>query len=136
MDRPGVLGPPWTNVGVNSGHDGALTGARPPAAPGLGITGEEAGEVEEATVSTFVCSSELGRRGIGGATGMKNRRRSGSVGARSGAGERERRAVSGAGCSGVESPPFIGVRGGCRAAIMAGIGGGTGGGVIGDFKCL
>jgi hypothetical protein len=58
------------------------------------------------------------------------------VGVRSGAGEGERWAVSGAGCSGVEVPPFIGVRGGCRAAIMAGMGGGTGGGVNGDFKCL
>jgi hypothetical protein len=87
-------------------------------------------------VSTLVGSSELGRWGNGGAAESEDRRRSGPVGARSGAGERERRAVSGAGCSGVESPPFIGVRGGCRAAIMAGIGGGTGGGVIGDFKCL
>jgi hypothetical protein len=47
--------------------------------------------VEETAASTFVCSSELGRWGIGGATAMKNRRRSGSVGARSGAGEEEKR---------------------------------------------
>jgi hypothetical protein len=33
MDRPGALGPPWTNAGTDSGHDGVLTGARPPAAP-------------------------------------------------------------------------------------------------------
>jgi hypothetical protein len=64
--------------------------------------------VEEAAVSTLVGSSELGRWGNGGAAESEDRRRSGPVGARSGAGERERRAVSGAGCSGVESPPFIG----------------------------
>ena len=57
-----------------------FTGVRPPATPGLGVAGEGAGEVEETAASTFVCSSELGRRGIGGATAMKNRRRSGSVG--------------------------------------------------------
>jgi hypothetical protein len=33
VDRPGALGPPWTDAGVNNGHGGALTGARPPAAP-------------------------------------------------------------------------------------------------------
>jgi hypothetical protein len=65
---------------------------RPPATPGLEVTGEGAGEVEEAAVSTFVGSSELGRRGNGGAAGLKNWRRSGSVGARSGAGEEEERA--------------------------------------------
>jgi hypothetical protein len=70
---------------------GRLTGVRPPATPGLGVTGEGAGEVEEATASTFVCSSELRRRGIGGATRSENRRWSGSVGARSGAGEEEER---------------------------------------------
>jgi hypothetical protein len=32
VDRPGVLGPPWTNTGADRGHDGALTGAWPPAA--------------------------------------------------------------------------------------------------------
>jgi hypothetical protein len=33
VDRPGARGPPWTDAGVDSGHDGVLTGARPPAAP-------------------------------------------------------------------------------------------------------
>jgi hypothetical protein len=47
------------------------------------------GKVEEAVASTLVGSSELGRRGIDGAAEVKNRRRSGSVGARSGAGEEE-----------------------------------------------
>jgi hypothetical protein len=33
VDRPGVLGPPWTDVGADRGHGGALTGAWPPGAP-------------------------------------------------------------------------------------------------------
>jgi hypothetical protein len=33
VDRPGALGPPWIDAGVDNGHGGALTGARPPAAP-------------------------------------------------------------------------------------------------------
>jgi hypothetical protein len=78
-------GPRWTGRG-------RLTGVWPPATPGLEVAGEGAGEVEEAAVSTFVGSLELGRRGNGGAAGLKNRRRSGSVGARSGAGEEEERA--------------------------------------------
>jgi hypothetical protein len=34
VDRPGVLGPPWTNVGADRGHGGVLTGAWPQVAPG------------------------------------------------------------------------------------------------------
>jgi hypothetical protein len=49
------------------GRPRELTGARPPATPGLKVVGEGAGEVEEAAASTFVGSSELGRRGNGGA---------------------------------------------------------------------
>jgi hypothetical protein len=52
------------------------TGARSPATPGLKVTGEGAGEVEEAAVSTFVGSSELGRWGNGGAVVRDDRRRS------------------------------------------------------------
>jgi hypothetical protein len=32
VDRPGVLGPPWTDADADRGHGGALTGAWPPAA--------------------------------------------------------------------------------------------------------
>jgi hypothetical protein len=28
VDRPGALGPPWTDAGADNGHGGALTGAR------------------------------------------------------------------------------------------------------------
>jgi hypothetical protein len=34
VDRPGALGPPWTNAGADNEHGGALTGAQPPVAPG------------------------------------------------------------------------------------------------------
>jgi hypothetical protein len=50
---------PWPTSGA--------TEARPSATPGLKVTGEGAGEVEEAAVSIFVGSSELGRWGNGGA---------------------------------------------------------------------
>jgi hypothetical protein len=33
VDRLGVLGPPWINVGADRGHSGALTGAWPLATP-------------------------------------------------------------------------------------------------------
>jgi hypothetical protein len=33
VDPPGALGPPWTDAGANNRHGGALTRARPPAAP-------------------------------------------------------------------------------------------------------
>jgi hypothetical protein len=58
------------------GRPRELTGARPPAAPGLKVAGEGVGEVEEAAVSTFVGSLELGRWGNGGAVEMDDRRRS------------------------------------------------------------
>jgi hypothetical protein len=58
------------------GRSRELTGARPPATPGLKVTGEGAGEVEEAAVSTFVGSLELGRWGNGSTVEMDDRRRS------------------------------------------------------------
>jgi hypothetical protein len=73
------------------GRPWELTGARPPATPGLKVIGEGAGEVEEAAVSTFVGSSELGRWGNGGAAESDDWRRC-SVGVHSDAGEEERRA--------------------------------------------
>jgi hypothetical protein len=33
VDRPGALGPPWTDAGADNGHGGVLTRARPPAVP-------------------------------------------------------------------------------------------------------
>jgi hypothetical protein len=118
------------------GRPRELTGAWPPATPGLKVVGEGAGEVEEAAVSTFVGSSELRRWGNGGAVERDDRRRSvlGGVVFRCGrGGERD-----GEWCGMLRGggSPFIGARGGCRAAIMAGIGGEMGGGVNGSFKRL
>ncbi len=33
VDRPGALGPPWTDASADNGHGGVLTGAQPSAAP-------------------------------------------------------------------------------------------------------
>jgi hypothetical protein len=118
------------------GRPQELTRAWPPATPGLKVTGEGAGEVEEAAVSTFVGSSELGRWGNGGAVERDYRRRSvlsGGVFRCGRGGERD-----GEWCGMLRGggSPFIGARGGCRAAIMADIGGETGGGVNGSFERL
>jgi hypothetical protein len=118
------------------GQPRELTGAWPPATPGLKVPVEGAAEVEEAAVSTFVGSSELGRWGNGGAVERDDRRRSvlgGGVFRCGRGGERD-----GEWCGMLRGggSPFIGARGGCRAAIMAGIRGETGGGVNGSFKRL
>jgi hypothetical protein len=49
---------------------------RPPATPGLKVAVEGAVKVEEAAVSTFVGSSELGRWGNGCVVELEDRRRS------------------------------------------------------------
>jgi hypothetical protein len=118
------------------GRPRELTGAWPPTTPGLKVTEEGAWEVEEAAMSTFVGSSELGRWGNGGAVERDDRRQSvlsGGVFRCGRGGERD-----GEWCGMLRGggSPFIGAWGGCRAAIMAGIGGETGGGVNGSFKCL
>jgi hypothetical protein len=56
VDRPGVLGPPWTDTGADRGHNGALTGAWPPAAPvrqssPAGVQNGEGSEGNSARVS-------------------------------------------------------------------------------------
>jgi hypothetical protein len=72
VDRPGVLGPPWTDAGADKGHGGALTGAWPPAAPvhQRSPAGVQDGEGSEGN-STRV-SLELGRHCGGGATVVQN----------------------------------------------------------------
>jgi hypothetical protein len=69
-------GRPRFTVDRHHGRPQELTGARPPATPGLKVIGEGAGEVEEAVVSTFVGSSELGRWGNDGAAERNGWRRS------------------------------------------------------------
>jgi hypothetical protein len=68
VDRPSVLGPPWTDAGVDRGHGGVLTGAWPPVAPvsQSSPTGVQNGEGSEGN-SAWV-SRELGRHCGGRAT--------------------------------------------------------------------
>jgi hypothetical protein len=72
VDRPGVLGPPWTDAGADRGHGGALTGAWPPAAPvrQSSPTGAQNGEGSEGNSAQV--SPELGRRCGGRATVVQN----------------------------------------------------------------
>jgi hypothetical protein len=111
------------------GRPRELTGARPLATPGLKVAGEGVGEVEEAAVSTFVGSSELGRWGNGGAVEMDDRRRSVLSGVvfrcgRGGEGDRE-----GCGIAVGWRWPFIGSggvwRGGGYRQEMLGVNGGN-----------
>jgi hypothetical protein len=73
MDRSGVLGPPWTDAGVDRGYGGALTGAWPPAAPvrqssPAGVQNGEGSEGNSARVSP-----DLGQRCGGRVTVVQNR---------------------------------------------------------------
>jgi hypothetical protein len=72
VDRPGVLGPPWTDAGADRGHNGALTGARPPAAPvrQSSLVGVQNGD--GSTGSLAQASPELGWRCGGRATMAHN----------------------------------------------------------------
>jgi hypothetical protein len=68
MDWPGVLGPPWTDVGADRGHDGALTGAWPSAAPvrqssPVGAQNGEGSEGNSARVLTVVQNGEVAALG-------------------------------------------------------------------------
>jgi hypothetical protein len=72
VDRPGVLGPPLTDAGADRGHNGALIGAWPPAAPvrqslPAGAQNGEGSEGNSARVSL-----ELGRCCGGRVTVVQN----------------------------------------------------------------
>jgi hypothetical protein len=62
VDRPGVLGPPWTDAGTDRGHGGALIGAWPLATPMRQSlpTGAQNGEGSEGNSARV--SLELGQR--------------------------------------------------------------------------
>jgi hypothetical protein len=72
MDRPGVLGPPWTDAGTDKGHDSALTGAWAPAAPvrQSSPAGAQNGEGNEGNLARV--SPELEWRCGGQATVVQN----------------------------------------------------------------
>jgi hypothetical protein len=72
VDRPGVIGPPWTDVGADRGHDGALTEAWRPAAPvrQSSPAGAQNGEGSEGNSARV--SLERGQRCEGQATVVQN----------------------------------------------------------------
>jgi hypothetical protein len=98
MDRPGVLGPLWTDGGADRGgpgHGGALTRARPPAAPVHQSSPAGAQQREERTGSSTRASQGLRWRRGGRAMAVQNRRRRRSVRARLEHGEKRREAGRG-----------------------------------------
>jgi hypothetical protein len=72
VDRPGALGPPWNDAGAENGHGGALTGARPPAAPVHQSSSAGAQNGEGGTGSSIRASPGLERRQGGQATTMQS----------------------------------------------------------------
>jgi hypothetical protein len=118
------------------GRPRELIGAWPPATLGLKVAGEGTWEVEEAAVSTFVGSSELGRWGNGGVVERDDRRRSVLGGGLFQCGRGGERDGEWCGMLQGGGSPIIWAREGAGAAITAGIRGETGGGVNGSFKRL
>jgi hypothetical protein len=72
VDRPGALSPPWTDAGADNGHGGALTGARPPAAPVHQSSPAGAQNGEGGTGSSIRASPGLERCRGGRATTMQS----------------------------------------------------------------
>jgi hypothetical protein len=68
VDRPGVLGPPWTDAGADRWHGGALTGAWPPAAPVHGSSPAGAQKREGNVGNPVGGSPRRGQQCGGGAT--------------------------------------------------------------------
>jgi hypothetical protein len=73
VDRPGVLGPPWSDTVVDRGHGGVLTGAWPPATPMCLSSPAGAQNGEGGTGSSARASPELGRCCGSRATVVQNR---------------------------------------------------------------
>jgi hypothetical protein len=72
VDRPDVLGPPWTDAGADKGHGGALTGAWPPATPVCQSSPAGAQNREGSEGNSARVSPELGRLCGGRATTVQN----------------------------------------------------------------
>jgi hypothetical protein len=73
VDRPGELGPPWTDAGVDNGHGGVLTGAQPSAVPVRRSSPAGVQQREERTWNSIRASPGLKRRRGGRATMMQSR---------------------------------------------------------------
>jgi hypothetical protein len=98
VDQPGTLGSPWTDGGADRGgpgHGGALTGARPPAAPVRQSSPAGAQQREERTGSSSRASPGLERHRGGRATMVKARWCQRSVRGRLESGEMRREAGRG-----------------------------------------
>jgi hypothetical protein len=72
VDRPGTLGPPWTDAGADNGHGGALTRARPLAALVRQTSPAGAQNREGGTGSSIRASPGLERRRGGRAMMMQS----------------------------------------------------------------
>jgi hypothetical protein len=72
VDRPGALGPPWTNAGADNGHGGALTGAQPLVVPVRRTSPAEVHQREKRTGNSIRASSGLERRRGGRAMTMQS----------------------------------------------------------------
>jgi hypothetical protein len=72
VDRPGTLRPPWIDADADNGHDGALTGDRPPAAPVRQSSPAGAQNGEGGTGSSIRASPGLERRRGGRAMTMQS----------------------------------------------------------------
>jgi hypothetical protein len=72
VDRPGAFGPLWTDASADNGHGGALTGARPPAAPVRQTSPSGAQNGEGGTWSSIRASPGLERRRGGRPTMMQS----------------------------------------------------------------
>jgi hypothetical protein len=96
VDRPGALGPPWTDAGADNGHGSVLTGAQPPAAPVRQSSPAGAQNGEGGSRSSSRASPGLERRRGGRAMMGKARWCRRSVRGRLELGEREMRAGKGA----------------------------------------
>jgi hypothetical protein len=111
VDRPGALGPPWTDASADNRHGGTLTGARPPATPVRQSSPVGAQNGEGGTGSSIRASPGLERRRGGRATTMQSRETT-TLGERVAQAGREG-SVSGERCSELWGgcSPFIGAGG-------------------------
>jgi hypothetical protein len=72
VDRPGALGPPWTDAGVDNGHGGVLTGARPLPVPVRRSSPARVQQREECTGNSIRASPRLEWRRGGQAMTMQS----------------------------------------------------------------
>jgi hypothetical protein len=124
VDRPDTLGPPWTDAGVDIGHGGVLTGARPTAV--LVHRSSPAGvqQREELTGNSIRASPGLERHRGGRAMTMQSRETA-ALGERVAQAGREG-SVSGERCGELWGgcSPFIGAeeqRGGVAGVVNASV---------------